>query len=324
MTPTAADGRSAAGRLCVISPMHNEGSHAERVVAGMRAQRRAPDLWVIVDDQSTDDTLERVRAAAKGLDYARVLAFERPPITTNDRLAHALEAESFNHGLRAAGGPDSFDYIAKLDGDVVLPPDYYETCIAHLERNPQVGIVCGQLRETIAGAPRILPIAGRHVHGALKMYRRECFLAIGGMREQLGWDAIDEIYARMKGFTTVSLPAPIGDHLRPVGSSDGILRGRARHGVVAYMTHFPWYWVIGRSMKLACARPRVLSGFAFLWGYARASLNATERVDDPAFRAFARKELRLRTVSFLTSAASRLVGRRPAAVASAEVRQAEA
>lgn len=296
----------------------------ERVVAGMRAQHREPDLWVIVDDQSTDDTLERVRATTKGLDYVRVLAFERPPIKANDRLAHALEAESFNYGLRAVGGPESFDYIAKLDGDVVLPPDYYATCLAHLERTPQVGIVCGQLRETSAGAARIIPIPSRHVHGALKMYRRACFLTIGGMREQLGWDAIDEIYARMNGFTTVSLPGPVGEHLRPVGSSDGILRGRARHGVVAYMTHFPWYWVIGRSVKLACAPPRVLSGFAFLWGYARASLNGTERVSDPAFRTFARKELRLRTVSFLTAAASRLVRRRRGAVASAELRQAKA
>ena len=309
-------------RLCVITPMHNEGSHVERVVAGMRGQRRPPDLWVIVDDQSTDGTLERVRAATAELDYARVLSFERPRIQTNDRLARALEASSFNYGLREAGGPEAFDHVAKLDGDVVLPPDYYKTCLEYLERRAEVGIVCGQLKETLGGATRIIPIPSRHVHGALKLYRRECFVAIGGMREQLGWDAIDEIYARMNGFTTTSLPGPVGDHLRPVGLSDGLLRGRARHGHVAYITHFPWYWVIGRSVKIACARPRVVSGFAFLWGYARAAITGSGRVEDPAFRAFARRELRERTISLLLRG-TRLGGRTDGLLTPGDVRHAE-
>lgn len=309
-------------RLCVITPMHNEGPHVERVVAGMRGQRRPPDLWVIVDDQSTDGTLERVRAATADLDYARVLPFERPRIQTNDRLAHALEASSFNYGLREAGGPEAFDYVAKLDGDVVLPSDYYETCLEYLERHADVGIACGQLKETLGGATRVIPIPSRHVHGALKLYRRECFLAVGGMREQLGWDAIDEIYARMNGFTTMSLPGPVGDHLRPVGLSDGLLRGRARHGQVAYITHFPWYWVVGRSVKIACARPRVISGFAFLWGYICAAITGSGRVEDPAFRAFARRELRGRTISLLRRITR--VGDRPAGTLTpGDVRRAE-
>jgi poly-beta-1,6-N-acetyl-D-glucosamine synthase len=322
MTPTAGDVREPTGRLCVISPMHNEASNVARVVAGMRAQLRPPDLWVIVDDQSTDNTLELVRAATEGLDYVRVLSFERPVIRAADRLAQALEAESFNYGLGAAGGAEKFDYIAKLDGDVVLPPDYYATCLSHLECNPEVGIVCGQLSERVGGSSRILPIASRHVHGALKLYRRECFEAIGGMREQLGWDAIDEIYARMRRFETVSLPAPVGEHLRPVGSSDGVLRGRARHGLVAYITHFPWYWAIGRSVKLARARPRVLSGFAFLFGYARGALGRTERVDDPAFRSFARRELWLRTIS-MVPALGRARRRRSGSLAGPELPQAQ-
>ena len=39
-----------------------------------------------------------------------------------------------------------------------------------------------------------------HVRGALKLYSRECFEAIGGVQERLGWDTIDEVYARMAAF----------------------------------------------------------------------------------------------------------------------------
>ena len=40
--------------------------------------------------------------------------------------------------------------------------------------------------------------------------------------------------------------------------------------------------------------PRGLSGVAYLYGYARAAVRRTERVDDPAYRRFARRELRSR------------------------------
>ena len=169
-------------RLCVISPMHNEAENIERLVAGMAAQQRRPDLWIIVDDQSTDDTLARVRAATRDLEFAAVLEFQRPPIAATDRLAHALEASSFNFGLGAAGGADAYEHIAKLDADVVLPPEYYAECLSYLQEHPEVGLICGQLLETIAGSPRILAIARRHVHGALKLYRRECFEVVGGIR----------------------------------------------------------------------------------------------------------------------------------------------
>ena len=48
------------------------------------------------------------------------------------------------------------------------------------------------------------PVPGYHVRGALKLYSRACFEAIGGIEERLGWDTIDETYARMRGFRTQS------------------------------------------------------------------------------------------------------------------------
>jgi hypothetical protein len=41
----------------------------------------------------------------------------------------------------------------------------------------------------------------------------------------------------------------------------------------------------------------VLSGLAFLGGYARAAATGTERVPDPEFRSFARRELRRRMLA---------------------------
>jgi hypothetical protein len=132
------------------------------------------------------------------------------------------------------------------------------------------------------------------VHGALKLYSRECFAAIGGVQERLGWDTIDETYARMRGFKAWSFPDIVSIHHRPIGSADGTLRGRARHGECAYIAHHTLSWVALRAFKVARQRPRGLSGIAFFWGYVRSALRRVERVDDREYRRFTHMELRRR------------------------------
>ena len=139
-----------------------------------------------------------------------------------------------------------------------------------------------------------------HVNGALKCYSVECFRAIGGMHERLGWDTIDQTYARMRGFRTRSFPHLVTIHHRPWGSADGTLRGRARYGEAAYIVHFSLPWVALRSLKIACARPEVISGAAFLYGFLRAAAQRRARVEDAEFRRFVRRELRGRMRAVVT------------------------
>ena len=105
------------------------------------------------------------------------------------------------------------------------------------------------------------------MHGALKCYTRECFASIGGVQERLGWDTIDETYARMRGFETRSFRDISALHHRPLAKRERRLRGRARHGECAYIAHFGLLWVTLRSVKIARQKPVGLSGVAFLYGY---------------------------------------------------------
>ena len=142
------------------------------------------------------------------------------------------------------------------------------------------------------------------MHGAVKLFRRECLEAIGGIPERLAWDTIDETYARMRGFETCSFADLIARHHRPWGSADGRLRGRARHGECAWILHYGFLWVFLRSFKVARVPPWGLSGLAFLFGYLRAAARRVPRVEDRDFRRFVRGELRARMLRPLRSAAS--------------------
>lgn len=282
---------AASDRLLLVSPVFNEGSNLERTARAVAAQTRRPDLWLVIDDGSSDDTLAVARRLAAELEFMCVVEAAGAIPPGGDNLALAREAHAFNLGLEHADWR-RFAYVGKLDGDVELPSDWFAVLLDRFAREPRLGLAAGRLAERGASRWSLIPIPPHHVHGAVKLFRRECLEAIGGIPEQLGWDTIDETYARMHGFETRSFADLVARHHRPWGSADGRLRGRARHGECAWILHYGLLWVLLRSVKVASVAPYGLSGLAFLWGYASAALKRVPRVGDRDFRRFVKAELR--------------------------------
>jgi biofilm PGA synthesis N-glycosyltransferase PgaC len=289
-------------KILIISPVRNEAAHIERVVRSVAAQELQPARWIVIDDRSTDNTLELLRGLEAEVPFLTVA--ERTPDAadgaTKDRLARAAAPRNFNAGL-ALDDWRQYTHVMKLDGDIEFAPSYLRTLMERFAADRTLGLAGGVLEEpTDDGGMRPIKIPRNHIHGALKCYSRECFEAIGGVQERLGWDTIDETYARMRGYKTVSFTDMVSVHHRPIGSADGTLRGRARHGECAYIAHQTPLWVTLRACKLATTRPRVASGVMFLYGYARAAANGVERVPDPEYRRFTRRELRRRIIARAT------------------------
>jgi glycosyltransferase involved in cell wall biosynthesis len=290
--------------------VRNEGAHIARVARALAAQSLAPARWVVIDDCSSDDTYEQLAALSEELPFMTLLRAPAQAQGARDRLAHAVEARNFNLALAhaiAAETPCPFTHIMKLDGDIELPRDYLRLLFERFATNPRLGLASGVLVEPAPdGSTRPITIPRHHVHGSLKCWTRACFAAIGGIEERLGWDTVDEVYARMRGFHTHSFTELVCVHHRQHGSADGVLRGHARHGECAYIVHYGLLWVTLRAGKVAASRrPLGLSGVAFLLGYLRAAARGVPRVPDPAYRSFTRRELRGRLTCGLLRGAAR-------------------
>jgi glycosyltransferase involved in cell wall biosynthesis len=283
-------------RILIVSPVRNEAAHIERVVRAVAAQELAPARWIVVDDRSGDGTLAVLRRLEREVAFLTVASMGAAPSRpARDRLALAAEARTFNAGLALAGDLGPYTHVMKLDGDVELPPAYLRELMERFAADPSLGLAGGVLDEPAAdGAMRRIRIAANHVHGALKCWSTACFAAIGGVQERLGWDTIDETYARMRGFGTVHFDDLVAIHHRPIGSADGTLRGHARHGECAYIAHHTPTWILLRAFRVGRRNPRGLSGVAFVYGFVRAAARRVERVPDAEYRRFARRELRRR------------------------------
>lgn len=296
-----ASAKSLVQRLLIVSPVRNEAEHVEAVVASVQRQARRPDLWLIVDDNSTDGTAKLLRHLASQIRWLRVASMPASDtVDRGDRLALGRVARVYNRGLDLAGWHE-FTHIGKLDGDVLLPPDYFERLLERFHQDPGLGVAGGALTERLAGKWVTVVTPPHQATGQARVYSRTCLQAVGGVPERMGADTIADTYARMSGFSSRTFTDVPFRHLRPMGSAQGALRGRARHGATQYAVHYTLAWAVLRAGKLALrAGPRPLSGPAFLFGYLRAAAGGTRRVEDPAFRAFMRADQRRRVARVLT------------------------
>jgi cellulose synthase/poly-beta-1,6-N-acetylglucosamine synthase-like glycosyltransferase len=280
-------------RLLLITPCRDEAVHLERTLASVAAQTRPPDLWLVVDDGSTDATPEILDRWAARLPYLRPLRGRGRAGRAGDGLARAAEAVAFNQAL-ASVALDEFSHVGKLDADIELAPDYFRCLLDRFAVESDLGIAGGCLLEDHGRGWRPAGGPEHHVRGALKLYRRDCLEALGGrIQERLGWDTIDEVEARMRGYRTRSLPRPTARHLRPVATRGGILRGRARLGRAAFILRYSPWWVAAKSAQVGLARPYLVGGGAYFWGYLRAAVgDRHDRIEDPEFARFVAAELR--------------------------------
>jgi glycosyltransferase involved in cell wall biosynthesis len=283
-----------ANTILIVTPVFDEERNLEATARALAAQTVRPDRWVVVDDGSRDGTLALARRLAAEIDFMEVISSGDLEVAGADKLAEAREARAFNLGLAHAGWR-AYDFIGKLDGDIEVPAEWFAALLARFDADPRLGLAGGRLVEADSDVGwTLIQIPCHHVHGAVKLFRRQCLEEIGGIPERLAWDTIDETYARMRGWRAWTFDDVVGRHNRPWASADGRLRGCARHGECAWILHYDPFWVTLRSAKVGRSSPPVVSGAAFLYGYVRAAVRGVPRVEDPEFRRFTRAELRSR------------------------------
>jgi len=120
--------------ISVLIDTFNYGQYVEQAIESAIAQDfpASEREILVVDDGSTDDTVERVRKFGKTITY-----FRKP---------NAGQASAFNFGLRYAHGR----YIAFLDADDYWLPGKLARIAQEFERNPDAGMVYHAYCEWIA------------------------------------------------------------------------------------------------------------------------------------------------------------------------------
>lgn len=272
-------------KLLIVTPCRNEAEYLERSINSILNQTLLPISWVIVDDGSTDETPKLLQAYAEKYPFISVVNRK----DRGERKVGPGVIEAFYEGLESQDWKD-FDYLCKLDFDVVLPADYFESLIEIMEQNTRLGTFSGKAYYANRNGDLISEKCSDEMsQGMTKLYRIDCFDEIGGFVQEVMWDGIDCHRCRMLGWQAASSDHPRLRflHLRPMGSSDkGVLTGRMRHGYGQYfMGTGPVYMLVSSVYRMFLP-PFLVGGASMFLGYLKAWWSGVPRYGDLEFRKF--------------------------------------
>lgn len=272
-------------KYLIISPVRDEEKYLEATVRSVIAQTVQPAEWIIVDDGSTDGTPKIIER------YAARHAWIRPCFREDRgfRQPGTGVVEAFYDGYRSARCAD-WDFVVKLDGDLEFAPDYFARAMAACGERSRLGICGGAVYHRVDGKLVEEQCPRFHVRGATKIYRRECWEQIGGLRRAPGWDTIDEVKANMLGWTTETLAALQVIHHRFTGTAESKWRDMVKNGRADYFSGYHPLFMAAKCLYRAASKPYFTGALGMAYGFLSAYFRGLPQVPDPPLIRYLRQQ----------------------------------
>lgn len=212
----------------IIIPAHNEETSIGLTLDSLVNQTHLPKKVVVVNDNSTDETQNIVDAYAEKYAWIQLINSK----SSNEHLPGSKIINAFYKGYETLD--ENYDVICKFDADLIFPKQYLEKLSIHFKANDKLGMVAGFCYIEKNNSWVLENLTRKdHIRGALKAYRKSCFLEIGKLKPSMGWDTVDELLAKFYGWKILTDESLHVKHLKPTGISynkaSKYLQGEAMH-----------------------------------------------------------------------------------------------
>lgn len=272
-------------KYVIISPVRDEEQYIAKTLNSVIGQTIRPVEWIIVDDGSRDQTGRIIDEYAK--QYPWIAAIHRTD--RGRRVAGSGVMEAFYSGYERLQC-DDWEFIVKLDGDIGLEPDYFESCFQRFASDPTLGICGGVLYCEEDGELKLDEHPLFHVRGAIKLYTRSCWTGIGGLMKNTGWDTVDEVHARMIGLRARSFPDMKVIHYRPTGAAAGVWRDNFKNGYADYVSGYHPVFLAVKCFRRLFQRPYIVKALAHAYGYLSSYIRRMPQVENKELKRYIRTQ----------------------------------
>jgi len=171
--------------------------------------------------------------------------------------------KAWYHGVtHAKNFVSGFTHLMKLDADVELDEFYFSKLEVYL-KDPAIGLIGGVLQNS----NREQQI---HVPGPVKLYSKAGLESLSTLPLETGYDVMDEILLKDRGFKVKVVPEAKFTINRAIGASQGLIHGRRRNGLVCRWTGYYQPYFALHLLRYLFRKPYLIGSIAMLFGYLRA------------------------------------------------------
>ncbi|RIA10551.1 glycosyl transferase family 2 [Flavobacteriaceae bacterium MAR_2010_72] len=254
-------------KFYIVIPAHNEQSSIALTLDSLVKQTCLPKQVVVVNDNSTDGTEEIVEAYVEKHKWISLINSK----SSNAHLPGSKIVNAFYKGYETLD--EDYDIICKFDADLIFPNDYLEKIATHFKANPKLGMASGFCYIEKNGDWILENLTRKdHIRGALKAYKKECFLNIGKLKPSMGWDTVDELLANYYDWEILTDETLHVKHLKPTGIS---YNKASKHlqGEAMYKMRYGFWISLLSALKLAYKKRSIRLFNDYMSGYFKAKNN---------------------------------------------------
>ena len=267
----------------LISTLRNEAENLPALLESVKAQSVKPALWLIMNDNSTDDTSQLITEAAKENSYIHPVNLE-----PGDKDLAWRYHRNMNFGFEKAitiaeEVGIEWDAIGVLDGDIVFEDrDYYRKLINALQEDSSLGIVSGELAEPINGTMGVKHRKKNFPCGACRLIKKDAFQKTGYPIEPAA-DSIMRIMSHQAGFNALIITEAKAIQTRPTTTIERDIEGAKYAAYIKYYLGFPLIYILLMCGKMI-VKGRLKNAATFLKSYNKHKREKSARLPIPEVR----------------------------------------
>ena len=267
----------------IVIPAHNEEDSIGLTIASLAKQTLLPKQLVIVNDHSSDATQSIVESFIEKHSWVSIVNTQ----SSDKHLPGSKIINAFYKGLDTLD--ENYDIMCKFDADLIFPDNYLETISNHFKANSTLGMAAGFCDIEKGGKWILEDLTNKdHIRGALKAYRKQCFLDIGKLKPAMGWDTIDELLAKFNHWEILTDASLHVKHLKPTGASYN-KASKYMQGEAMYKMRYGLTITAISAFKLALKKKNLSLFNDYMSGYFKAKNENIEPLVSPEQGDFIRK-----------------------------------
>lgn len=246
---------------CYIALTHckNEEKTISRCVESVLNQTIPPEVYVIVDDGSTDETPMILRGFEGKI---VVVTLDSGRLRGRGDHHRNLLLVSYREAVRRV---KNWSYLLTIDADEILLSDYMERLIAEMEEDNRLGITSGVPLSRVGDGYRKIYRGSRNVWNGARVYRRGCWEDIGMIPGVQGWDLWAQLEANRFGWRTKPFNSINFLEERPWGRPT--IRSWIRRGFTRRRLGYSTITHLITCVTRISHRPFILGALAFLLSF---------------------------------------------------------
>ena len=269
----------------LITPCKNEEANLPSLINSIASQVVKPIIWVIVDDGSTDNTPIILNDYLTKYSWIKCLRLEESRRDIGLHLSKVMK-KGFFYAIEICKKEGlEYNYLGNVDGDLILPENFFKNLIDEFEKDPNLGIASGGTQNIINGQIVHVKLSKDEPSGGHMLMRKEFYEELEGFPISYACDSVLKAKARLRGWTTKRFEANIATEIRDVSSAEGYWKGSVQSGKRDYYLNYNPIHVLLKSLKYFKKAPYYI-GLGYIKGYYSSLLKKQQQINDQEVREY--------------------------------------